>query len=166
VHQSRKLSKATSIREQQPNDEINLPGICSQDGFLLALPPTVHVVTKDMQYRAEVAGVLENEERVYNLITTIENYHFDIQYYMDSDVSKLASEITVLIIYFDSELHYYCTLAVGINLIRIEGKDVDRSATTDSEERYRSPYITLDLSNQVILKFDDWKKQNFDIDSY
>jgi hypothetical protein len=160
------FTNVTSIRAQLPEDEINLPGICSQDGFLLALPPTVHVVTKDTQYRAEVAGVLENEERVYNLITTIENYHFDIQYYMESDVSKLASEIIVLIIYFDSELHYYCTLAVGINLIRIEDESVDRSATTDSEVRYRSPYITLDLSNQVILKFDDWNKQNFDIDSY
>jgi hypothetical protein len=165
MSRSNSLTKATSIRAQLPNDEINLPGIVSQDGFLLAIPPTIEVFAKDVHYRAEVAGVLKNEERVYDLITTIENYHFDIQYYMDSDVSRLASEITVLVIYFDSELHYYCTLAVGINLIRLEGEVVDAS-NNETEERVCSPYIALDLSDLVILKFNDWNKKNFDIDSY
>jgi hypothetical protein len=164
MNPSRKLSKAVSIKAYLPGDEINLPGIYKQADFLLAIPPAIEVITNDAHFRAEVNYVVENEERVYDLVTSIEDYPFAMQEFIDSKIGRLSYEFAVLVIYYDSELGYYSTMTVNVLLIEIDsnGEAIDG----EMGERMCSPYIGLDLGKQVILRFDDWNKQNFDIDSY
>ncbi|MEJ8803418.1 hypothetical protein [Pontibacter sp. H249] len=163
MNPSRKLTKATSIKEYLPGDDINIPGIYKQGEFLLAIPPNIEVIKDDSHFRAEVNFVVENEERVYDLVTSIEDYPFSMQEFIDSKAGKLSTEYTVLVIYYDSELAYYCTMTVDVLLIEINSGE---TSSVETEERLCSPYIGLDLGNQVILKFNDWNKKNFDIDSY
>jgi hypothetical protein len=167
MNQSSKLTKATSIKEYLPG-EIVEPGIYKQGEYLLAMPPDVEVITNDKHIRAQVNFVMENEDRIYDLVTSIEDYPFTMQEFIDSKIGKLSTKYTVLIIYYDSELGYYCTMTVEVILIDVNGTDDSSSegSSGETEERFTSPYIVIDLSNQVILKFNDWNKKNFDTDSY
>ncbi|MBX0335556.1 hypothetical protein K3G39_20180 [Pontibacter sp. HSC-14F20] len=124
--------------------------------------PDVEVITNGSHLRAEVNSVVENEERVYDLVTSIEDYPFSMQEFIDSKVGKLSNEYSVLVIYYDSELAYYSTMTVEVMLIEFEGGE---ASIRDKEDWLPSPHLALDLSNQVILKFNDWNKKNFDIDS-
>jgi hypothetical protein len=162
MNPSRKLSKATSIKAYLPGDNIE-EGSYKQGEYLLAMPPDVEVITNASHFRAEINFVVENEERIYDLVTSIEDYPYSMQEFIDSKIGKLSTEYTVLVIYYDSELGYYSTMTVAVILIEIDGGE---TSIRDTEDKLCSPYIALDLGNQVILKFNDWNKQNFDIDSY